>query len=239
MEVPSSWTSTKRQRQTKVKHENPRKKVRWNYDTDAPVSLDDLCHEICCNVLNATKQDMNDILNFDSILSQVPYKSILESLYGNTTIPPVNVPVYTKKYEESFLRECKNSNERKCVMGHDCECNFVDKDNPFIGVEFLITGQTPTNCVPQMCVLCSRKYTQKLFYDILFKSHNSFGGCIQRYGVITNHEGEYNKDFVLIMPPHGPVNVMPFPSVVHNRNNYKVVVKSAQRYIVQRTEMGF
>jgi hypothetical protein len=239
MEVPSNWTSSKRQRQSKVKNENARKKVRWNYETEAPLTVDDLCNEICKNVLDARKSEICEVLNFETILSQVPYKTILESLYGSSSLPPPQICVFTKKYEESFIRECMLPNERKCVMGQECECNFIDREHPFTGVEFLVTGQTVKNCTPQMCVLCSRKYTQKLFYDILFKFHNGVSGCIQRYGVINNVEGEYHQDFVLIMPPHGPVNAMPFPSVVHNRNNYKVVVKSAIRFVIQRAEMGF
>jgi hypothetical protein len=239
MEVPTTWATTKRQRQNKVKPETCRKKMKWNFETEAPITLDDLCNDICKSVLDARKQDLSEVLNFETILSQVPYKNILESLFGNSKLPASNITVYTKKYEESFLRECMNQSERKCVMGCECECNFIDKNNPFIGVEFLVTGQTRDNCVPQMCVLCSRKYTQKLYYDAIYKSHNKVLGCIQRYGVISNCTNEYHNDFVLIMPPSGPIHCMPFPSVVHSRNNYKVVVKSAVRFLVQRSEMDF
>lgn len=222
-----------------MKTETCRKKMKWNFETEAPVTLDDLCHDISKNVLDARRQNLSEMLNFETILSQVPYKTILESLFGNSNVPTSQIPVYTKKYEESYLRECMYPLERKCVMGCECECNFIDKDNPFVGVEFLVAGQTVDNCVPQMCVLCSRKYTQKLYYDVIYKAHNQVLGCIQRYGVISNCAGEYHNDFVLIMPPNGSIHAMPFPSVVHTRNNYRVVVKSAIRFLVQRSEMDF
>lgn len=239
MEVPSTWMSSKRQRQHRTRNDITRKKVRWNYDTDEPVSLQDLCNEICQNVLSARTPTDSESINFETILTYVPYKTILETLYDNVTPENCNIPIVSKKHEESFLRECIHKTERRCVMGHECECRNIDKDNQFVGVEFLVMGQTTNNCTPQMCVLCSRKYTQKLYYDLIFRPRFGNVGFIQRYGVINGLEGEYSNDYVLIMPPNGPVQSMPFPSVVHCRNNYKVVVRNAVRYIIQRSEMGF
>ena len=51
--------------------------------------------------------------------------------------------------------------------------------------------------------------------------------------------GEYSVDYVLIMPPHGPVQCMPYPSPVLSRNNYSIRVHSSTRYIVQRQESAF
>lgn len=213
--------------------------MRWNYETDEPVSLNELCNEICENVLDARRQQVQETLNFESVLSSVPYRQILETLFGGAIHPPCDVPVITKRLEETLMRECMYAGERKCVMGQECECRCIDKENQFVGVEMLLGGQTTANCSPQMCVLCSRKHTQKLYYDMLFRPPMSHLGVIQRYGVISTVEGEYNPEYVLVMPPNGPVHMMPFPSPVHCRNNYKVVVRAATRYLVQRPEAAF
>jgi hypothetical protein len=73
-----------------------------------------------------------------------------------------DVPVISRVYEESFMRE-PTAGERKCVMGTSCEAMVIDKNKPFIAVEFNFPGKTLE--VPQMCVLCYRKHTQRLFYD--------------------------------------------------------------------------
>jgi len=101
------------------------------------------------------------------------------------------------------------------------------------------TKPGPLPATPQMCVLCSRKHTQKMYYDMLYRPPAVHTGVIQRYGVLCSVENEYSADYILMMPPHGPVHCMPFPSPVHGRNNYTVQVRSAVRYLVQRPEMGF
>jgi hypothetical protein len=239
MEIPSNWSTSKRQRPSRCRGETVRKKSRWTYESDDPVCLDDMCSAICKNVLDTRTQQVEETLNFDTILSSVPYRQILDTLFGGMYLPQHDVPIIAKKFEENFMRECILQSERKCVMGQECECRFVDRDNPFVGAEFLVGAQTITNCGPQMCVLCSRKYTQKLYYDMLFRPPMSHFGVIQRYGVLSGVDGEYSPDFTLVMPPSGPVHVMPYPSPVHSRNNYRVVVRNATRYVVQKPESAF
>jgi len=189
--------------------------------------------------LDSKSKEVEDTLTFETVLSNVPYQKILENLFGGGSVPECNVPVITKAFEESFMRECMYQNERKCVMGMECECRFIDKDNQFTGVEFLVPGQSASDCTPQMCVLCSRKHTQKLYYDLLYRPPVSHIGVIQRYGVLCSAAGEYSMDYALVMPPHGPVHCMPYPSPVHSRNNYSIRIHSATRYIKQKPEMAF
>ena len=128
-----------------------------------------------------------DELNLDVILSRVPYREILENLYGRDTYAAPLVPLVSRVFEESFMRE-PNSSERPCASGELCECNFIDPCVPFTGVEFLLPGEdVPEH--PQMCVLCCRKVTQKLFYDILFTG-KEVHGVIQRYGNICGVAGQ-------------------------------------------------
>ena len=126
-------------------------------------------------------------LDLDVILSRVPYREILENLYGRDEYPVPDVPVISKAYEEAFLRE-PMAGERACASGELCECNFIDPCVPFTAVEFLMPREIAGK-KPQFCVLCSRKVTQKMFYDILYTG-KEVHGVIQRYGNICNVPGE-------------------------------------------------
>lgn len=240
MEIPGNWAHSKRQRQSKTRNEAPKKKIRWQYEHEEPMSKEELCTVICQNVLNAKHEEVLDVINYDTILSSVPYKQILESLFGGSTSDAApDIPVLTRKTEESFMRECVMHGERKCVMGDQCECMFIDRENPFVCVELLVGMQTISNCSQQMCVFCSRKYTQKLYYDMIFQAPLNPVGVIQRYGVMKSVESEYNPKYTLVMPPNGPLHLMPYPSPVHCRSNYTVVVRASVRYIVQKSDVIF
>lgn len=142
-----------------------------------------------------------------------------------------SVPYVTRIYEEGYMREPRSASERACVMAEQCECMFIDKNNAFVGVEFLVPGES-TSSTPQMCVLCSRATTQQLYYDIVFDS-TSFNGMIQRYGNLHNVVNEYAQDAVLICPPNGPLHAMPLPIMSHQRNRYSVSKVGGLRYIRQ------
>ena len=106
----------------------------------------------------ATEMDM------DHILSRVPYRDMLENLFADAGQPgpAQELPIITKVYEESFMRQ-PAVGERACAMGEQCECRFVDRHAPFTAVEFRLPGD-PDGA--QLCVLCSRRATQKMFYDM-------------------------------------------------------------------------
>jgi len=127
-----------------------------------------------------------DELDLDVILSRVPYREILENLYGRDQTPTSDVPVISRIFEETYMREPAKG-ERACASGELCECNFIDPCMPFTGVEFILPHETAQK-TPQFCVLCSRKVTQKLFYDILFTGKEAHG-VIQRYGNICGVAG--------------------------------------------------
>ena len=104
-------------------------------------------------------------LDMDHILSRVPYRDMLENLFGEASGasgPTPELPIITKVYEESFMRQA-TAGERPCAMGDQCECRFIDRQAPFTAVEFRLPSDPE---VPQMCVLCSRRTTQKMFYDM-------------------------------------------------------------------------
>lgn len=85
---------------------------------------------------------------------------------------------------------------------------------------------------PQFCVLCSRKVTQKLFYDILFTGAE-VNGVIQRYGNLCNIPGEYARECMLICPRSAPVHCMPLPIMSHQRNKYAVRINCGMRQLTQ------
>lgn len=102
-------------------------------------------------------------LDMDHILSRVPYREMLENLFGDTPDGAApELPVIAKVYEESFMRQ-PGAGERQCAMGEQCECRFVDRQAPFTAVEFRLPGDPDA---AQLCVLCSRRATQKMFYDM-------------------------------------------------------------------------
>jgi len=106
-------------------------------------------------------------LDLDVILTRMPYRDILENLFGRDSYDQPDVPVITRAYEEAFMRE-PFAGERPCVAGEMCEAMHIDPTTPFVCTEFLLPSEAASPPKdPQFCVLCSRKTTQKLFYDIL------------------------------------------------------------------------
>lgn len=193
-------------------------------------------------------------LQLDHVLSSVPYKDMLESLFGTVSGQISNLPIITKAYEESFMRETF-SGERQCAMGSKCECMFIDQNAPFIGVEFeLPNEETKIDAITQLdtkqiqdsvrnskqgsknesklCVLCSRKTTQKLFYDACYSGART-QGLIQRYGNLCNQPGEYARNCMLICPPNAQWHCLPFPIMSHQRNRYRVQVVAGIKYLQQ------
>ena len=100
------------------------------------------------------------------LLSKLPYQKMLSDLFVHDegkeeVLPSPTVPYVTRAYEESFMRERLQSTERLCAKNEQCECMFIDPENPFVAVEFLLPGekQPPT---PHLCVVCCRYFAPAL-----------------------------------------------------------------------------
>jgi hypothetical protein len=181
---------------------------------------------------NATIPRSNMRLELDTLLSRLAYKRLMqEMLPYNPHKPLPSVPLVTRVYEEMYMREPMNTSERPCAHGEQCECMFIDPNNKFVAVEFLVPGEDP-GPTPKSCVLCSRAITQQLFYDIVF-DNISFNALIQRYGNLHSTPNEYSKDAMLICPPHGPIHAMPLPIMSHQRNRYTVSKIGGVRFVRQ------
>ena len=175
------------------------------------------------------------VVDTEGLLSRLPYKKMLNDMFGGNirgSMRAADIPYVTRAYEEAFMREPMHANERPCANGKEgCECMFIDRQNPFVGVEFLLPGEVPLR-TPHLCVLCCRSTTQQLYYDIMFDKME-FSGCIQRYGNIHGEAGEYSKDAMLIAVHTAPMHIMPLPIVSHQRNRYSVVVVGGIKHLKQ------
>ena len=168
-------------------------------------------------------------LNLDTLLSSIPYKNILCSLYTRDAREATAVPLVTRAYDESFMRE-PLAGERACAAGALCECHYVDLGNPFTAVEFLLPEELPA-ATPALCVLCSRKVTQKLFYDVLLAGQAAHA-TIQRHGNLCG-PGEYAQQCMLLCPPQCPLQCMPLPIMSHQRSRYAVQTQDGVRSLRQ------
>ena len=140
------------------------------------------------------------------------------------------VPLVSRQYEESFMRECIFEEDKPCSMGQYCECNFIDAEHSFVGVSFVMPDLLSHHNT--MCILCLRKLTQMLFYRIVngtFKSSH----LSQTYGNICDVPGEYDSSAMLVLPKNSAVHSMPLPVVAHQRNKYRVVLRDGHRYLQQ------
>jgi hypothetical protein len=170
----------------------------------------------------------------ENLLSRLPYKKMLSDMFGGTlrgTLQTATIPYVTRAYEESFMREVQHSSERACARGNQCECMMLDRQHPFVGVEFLLPSEPPPP-TPHLCVLCCRAITQQLYYDVMFDKVE-FQGVIQRFGNIHSEPGEYSLDAMLIAASSAPVHVMPLPIVAHQRNRYSVHVQGGIKRLRQ------
>jgi hypothetical protein len=171
-------------------------------------------------------------LQLDHVLSSVPYRDMLESLFGSVAGQPSALPIVTKAYEESYMREAQQG-ERQCAMGPKCECMFIDLNAPFVAVQFDLPNElSPEPEKPKLCVLCSRKTTQKLFYDACY-SGKRVQAVIQRYGNLCNQPGEYARECMLICPPNAPWHCLPLPIMSHQRNRYRVQIVAGVKHLQQ------
>ena len=217
MMLPQNWSRLKRKRVSQIES---------NAEERPPESVDIsiIRNTIDKHIQGAAEPQIHDDL--DWLLSKISVFKMLQNLpvSGATAIP-----IVTRAYEESFMRECKNAGEKPCIFQEQCECMKIDPQNQFVGVQFPLPNVEKSN---GMCVLCMRKTTHIIFYNIL-RDGSRVNCTIQKYGNICNVPGEYHSSAMLICPPGGPVHAMPLPIVAHQRNRYSVVEHFGVKYIKQ------
>ena len=223
MLIPSSWNRLKRKRLSVIENDCP-EVVEKNASAEVDVTH---LKGIVTRHLEHAAAAPDAPEDWDWLLSKMSIAKMLQS----TAQPPArSIPIITRQYEESCMRECKNDYERPCIFQAQCECMKIDPLNAFVGVQFNLPDmQTQDH---GMCVLCMRKSTHIMFYNLLREGYN-VKTVIQKYGNICNQAGEYHPSAMLICPPNGPVHCMPMPIVAHQRNRYSVVSHHGIRYIKQ------
>ena len=140
------------------------------------------------------------------------------------------VPLVTRAYEESFMRECMRPEDKPCSLGQYCECNFIDGEHSFVGVAFVMPDLRFAD--NSMCILCLRKLTQMLFYRLVNGGYQT-SHVMQIYGNICDVPGEYHSSAMLVMPKQSAVHSMPLPVVAHQRSKYRVVLRGGKRHLEQ------
>lgn len=223
--TPAAWNVTKRKQ---LGNSEPKRNKRVKVETENNVQYLSNVVELQLRKKKDQKDQEASIYDITSLLESIPFVNMLADVTGD----PIrdNLPVVSRVYEEQYMRQCLNDRELPCVMNASCECMYIDRKNPFVGVQFPLPGISAEN--NNMCVLCLRKTTQLLFYQAV---HCGFKvkGLIQKYGNICSEPGEYDKSVMLICPPHGPMECLPLPIVAHQRNRYKVIKKNDVLWILQ------
>lgn len=227
--LPDAWTTGKRSGAPLTsggESETPRKK-RQRQKT-VPTSSQHIQDTLEALKDNAPEQPPRDlIMDCVSIMDATPMGECLRS-FTREEIP--RVPIVSRAYEERYMRECKNSTEKPCVMSNQCECMMLDAGKQFVGVKFEIPDVSSAD--EGMCVLCLRKCTTMLFYKTLYDGLDP-KSLIQKYGNICNSPAEYHPSAMLVCPVNGPLHCMPVPIVAHQRNRYSVVVSGGLKVIKQ------
>jgi hypothetical protein len=220
MLLPQNWTKLKRKRTAHVERDSGDE---CSETIDICVIRDAIEQNL---QLSAEVQEPESTGQLNWLISKI---SVLKMLAGLPEPGSYSVPIVTRAYEESFMRECKDKTEKPCIFQTQCECMKIDRDNQFVGVQFALPCVQTSN---GMCILCLRKSTHLIFYNVLREGHR-VKHVIQKYGNICNVPGEYHSSAMLICPPHGPVHSMPLPIVAHQRNRYSVVTHFGIRYMKQ------
>jgi hypothetical protein len=225
MLLPSSWNKLKRKRQPNISlEEDVGASASDTVLADTSVIKTNIKESLHAKESGQAPPEPED---FTWLLSKMSIAKMLSSVPRTVG---ASVPIVCRKYEETFMRECLNSSEKSCVFKGQCECMKIDVDNAFVGVQFELP--TLQNVRNGMCILCLRKSTHVLFYNILKQGHST-QTVIQKYGNICNEPGEYHPSAMLICPPNGPVHSLPMPIVAHQRNRYTVVSHHGIKYIKQ------
>jgi hypothetical protein len=217
MMLPQNWSRLKRKRVSHIENEVEEKKPET-------VDISIIRNTIEKHIKSVPEPEMPQDL--DWLISKISVFRMLQNLPASDAS---QIPIVTRAYEESYMRECKTDTEKPCIFQGQCECMKIDPQQPFVGVQFPLPIVDKSN---GMCLLCMRKTTHILFYNII-REGNRVNCTIQKYGNICNVTGEYHSSAMLICPPNGPVHAMPLPIVAHQRNRYSVIEHFGVKYIKQ------
>lgn len=225
--IPPAWTNSKKRSAPSCEQNS---KKRFHAEKDSSVTF--VCNSIIHNIQSEeyTFQDPETLFLDKGLLAEnVPYIDLLRHIPRECGS---HLPIVTRAYEEQYMRSCVGKHEKRCIMELDCECMRIDPSQPFVGTQFIMPIVQDSAMATNLCIVCLRKITQLLFYNVIEKGHR-LRHRIQKYGNICNQPGEYHTSAMLICPPNGPVECMPLPIVAHQRNRYSVIVEHGVHKIKQ------
>ena len=228
--IPNSWQHNKKRERSSHEDTCTKRPKKCNGDLERLVSM--FIREIISaeQVVTADSYLETETLPAHFLTESMPFAVKLRDFDHSSS---KNVPLVTRQYEEEYLRERFSKSEQACSMGANCECMFIDQQQPFVGVSFRIPDlgreESKQN---DLCLLCLRKHTLLLFHHIV-RNGRKVNGLIQKYGNICGEAGEYHPSVMLICPPSSQANCMPLPIVAHQRNRYEVIKTNGIHYLKQ------
>ena len=149
-------TNTSAARQARKRRAGMAPKMRANKAPRTQMSVEDVSDlEKLLKTLEECADDDNRgvWLTLELALNRCTFEHSLRSMFADEqgqSAMPQHVPVVPRAYEESFMHEHDPATEQPCVMGNQCECMFIDKDNRFIAPQFIL----PDMQVRSFSVLC-------------------------------------------------------------------------------------
>ena len=140
----SNAANTTAARQARKRRAGMAPKMRANKAPRTQMSVEDVSDlEKLLKTLEECADDDNRgvWLTLELALNRCTFEHSLRSMFadeqGQSAVPQ-HVPVVPRAYEESFMHEHDPATEQPCVMGNQCECMFIDKDNRFIAPQFIL-----------------------------------------------------------------------------------------------------
>ena len=143
-ENAANSSNTTAARQARKRRAGMAPKMRANKTARTQMSVEDVSDlENLLKTLEECADDDNRgvWLTLELALNRCTFEHSLRSMFadeqGQSAVPK-HVPVVSRAYEESFMHEHDPATEQSCVMGNQCECMFIDKDNRFVAPQFIL-----------------------------------------------------------------------------------------------------
>lgn len=227
-------------------HERPHKTAKHTHASDAFVANKNCDRDVASiqDIVDSLQAKLNDDREasvieqlLSPIVNSVTFKTLCTDALpvdANIEVPgnhdkAHDLCVLSREYEEKYMRSQISTNEKVCINGDRCECQFIDKTKAFTCIA-LEMPSLRASC-SGLCLLCLRKLSTLLFYKTVKRGiQGNFH--IQLFGNKIG-PGEYAAAAMLICPSSGPWNVLPLPVVAYQRNHYSVEERHGVFFVKQ------
>lgn len=86
--------------------------------------------DTCADTSTSVQMALNVVLDHSAFQKTLLQHDLSRTIEDNI------VPVISRVYEESYMREHMFSADVHCCLNEYCECSFIDREHPFVGVAF-------------------------------------------------------------------------------------------------------